>query len=538
MTIRFDAPLRSNTTQFGVNSLGVIGSSIPSTGTHGPSIIYNNLNLPAEDNDEFRVRIVTPPVGLTTFSVGEDGSVLADGLDGTYSGIYEGFKNGVSYGFSTFSLTIGTALGMLRDMNQSFSGKRLLTTPQVGVIATSIPSTGTDGPPYAYNDLVFPADNNKLVRGFITSFPSQGTMIAEDDTSFTFSGAPNGSYQFTYQLFLDDISQGTASGWLDVGNPTTSLVVTLEDIIEAFDLSAGGVFSTNTTLADVTASFSGSADSGASTSAIVLSDVTTSISGNANTVSIAASSIILENEVLSVSVISDTGAAVGNIVLSGVTTNFVAEGDTISSFQINTILDDTAESTSVTGETTSLAVSLIVLGNTLVSAEAVGDLTSQFEINSALDDVSTSLSVSGGSRPASIATILENVTTSMMATGETTSIAGFNTLLQDNSVALYAISIHASVSTDTTLADVTTSLQGSGNIFLSTAFIDSITENTVFAGSAGNSQTIPAEINTTLEDVGVSLTGFGSRPPNIVGPNARLPISLGITLDGQLIILC
>jgi hypothetical protein len=382
MTIRFDSPLRSGTTQFGVNSLGVQGSLIPSTGTHGPSILFNNLNLPSENNDEFRVRIVTVPAGLTTWQVEEDGSILADGPDGSYSGIYEGFKNGVSYGFSTFSITIGTpAGGMLRDLNQSFGGKRLCTTPLVGIPATSVPSTGTDGPGYVYNDLVFPADTDKLVRGFITSFPNAGTLVANEDTSFTFSGAPDGSYTFTYELRLDDIVQGTATVNLDVGNPVTSFTITLGDTI-----------------------FSGSAT--ASSSPVATITIT---------------------------------------------------------------LDDIIEALAATGYAPSNASADIILDNELV--------------------------------------------------------------------AIYAVSVYSTASTACVLSDVLTSISASGSL-TSTATMTLVSGDTIFNGSAGNTATVPAQITITLDDMEVNLTAFGSRPPDIVGPNARLPISLGITLDGKLIILC
>ena len=88
---------------------GILGSAIPSSGTHGASILYNDITLPGEASDEFRALILTSPAGLAAFQVGEDGSLYASGPDGSYSGTYAGFKNGVSYGTAAYSFTIGTA---------------------------------------------------------------------------------------------------------------------------------------------------------------------------------------------------------------------------------------------------------------------------------------------------------------------------------------------------------------------------------------------------------------------------------------------
>lgn len=77
-----------------------------------------------------------------------------------------------------------------------------------GVLAEMIPSGGDSGPGYAYDALLFPADNGKEVRGRIVSWPLAGTLTAYEDTSFTFYG-PDGDYSFAYQLYLDGVAVGT-----------------------------------------------------------------------------------------------------------------------------------------------------------------------------------------------------------------------------------------------------------------------------------------------------------------------------------------
>jgi phage gp36-like protein len=94
-------------THYGGAGLGVLGSSIPSSGLNGPSILYPGLVLPAEANDEFMLRILTVPAGLTLFTVDEYGRVQAEGPDGLYTGTYDAARNGVFYGPSTYSIAIG-----------------------------------------------------------------------------------------------------------------------------------------------------------------------------------------------------------------------------------------------------------------------------------------------------------------------------------------------------------------------------------------------------------------------------------------------
>jgi hypothetical protein len=97
---------------------------------------------------------------------------------------------------------------MLRNLNTSTGGKRILGTPKTGVLGSLIPSTGDNGAGYCYNDLVFPTDNAKEIRGQILTWPSAGTLTAYEDTSFEFS-APDGVYYFTYQLYVDGVSVGS-----------------------------------------------------------------------------------------------------------------------------------------------------------------------------------------------------------------------------------------------------------------------------------------------------------------------------------------
>jgi hypothetical protein len=75
-----------------------------------------------------------------------------------------------------------------------------------GVLAESIPSAGDHGAGYTYSALSFPADNGKEICGRITRWPTLGTLVAREDTSFTYDGA---SDSFEYQLYVDYVAVGS-----------------------------------------------------------------------------------------------------------------------------------------------------------------------------------------------------------------------------------------------------------------------------------------------------------------------------------------
>lgn len=90
-----------------------------------------------------------------------------------------------------------------------------------GVLAENIPSTGTHGPGYAYSDLDLPTDNGKEIRGLITVAPSGGNVtsfFAYEDTSFDLVVTADGDYPFTYELFVDGVSQGTQEETVSIGS--------------------------------------------------------------------------------------------------------------------------------------------------------------------------------------------------------------------------------------------------------------------------------------------------------------------------------
>ncbi|MBK9362993.1 MAG: hypothetical protein IPM99_18765 [Rubrivivax sp.] len=93
---------------------GVRGDAIPSTGTHGPSPLYNDLSLPADAAKEHRWGIVTPPA-TGALVVYEDGSYAytppGGTVDLTATYTYRLWQDGVDLGTASESIVIGAGSG-------------------------------------------------------------------------------------------------------------------------------------------------------------------------------------------------------------------------------------------------------------------------------------------------------------------------------------------------------------------------------------------------------------------------------------------
>lgn len=77
-------------------------------------------------------------------------------------------------------------------------------------------SVGDSGVGYLADD-IDSGDENKEFMGLVTTYPSAGNFFPFENGSFIFSGAPNGTYSFVYELKVDGVSQGNATVTLVVG---------------------------------------------------------------------------------------------------------------------------------------------------------------------------------------------------------------------------------------------------------------------------------------------------------------------------------
>jgi hypothetical protein len=156
-----------------------------------------------------------------------------------------------------------------------------------GVLGSEIAATGDNGPGYAYNDLSLPADANKEVCGQITTWPSAGTLFAYEDTSFTFSGAPDGTYTFQYQLYVDGVATGSpATVTLTVGGSALAASASSSANASASLTTAIRLSASALAVANVTATLASGAalSSSASARATAAADLTTGIRLAANAV--------------------------------------------------------------------------------------------------------------------------------------------------------------------------------------------------------------------------------------------------------------
>lgn len=113
------------------------------------------------------------------------------------------------------------------DSGNWISGKTVVGQRGLGILAQNIPSTGTHGPALAYNDLSFPADNDKEVRVEIITQPASGTWFVYEDTSFTYTGPDNTTNTGTYKLWVAGVDMGNATVTLNTGvlDATTPVMV-------------------------------------------------------------------------------------------------------------------------------------------------------------------------------------------------------------------------------------------------------------------------------------------------------------------------
>lgn len=86
---RHGGPLIANSHCHGPTGLGVLGSEVPSTGTHGPGFLYPSLALPADANKEIRGVIITQPVGLKSFDVQPTSAFTAEANTGVQSAFFD-----------------------------------------------------------------------------------------------------------------------------------------------------------------------------------------------------------------------------------------------------------------------------------------------------------------------------------------------------------------------------------------------------------------------------------------------------------------
>lgn len=101
---------------------------------------------------------------------------------------------------------------------QLISGSQLLGDAGGGVLGANIPASGPDGASILNAHVTHPADDASEFRLLVTAWPATGSLFVEEDGSFRFIPAGDGSESFSYQVYKDYIQQGgTHTVTLNVG---------------------------------------------------------------------------------------------------------------------------------------------------------------------------------------------------------------------------------------------------------------------------------------------------------------------------------
>lgn len=107
---------------------------------------------------------------------------------------------------------------MLRNLNKSAAGRRILGTPNVGLIASKIlaeTASGDHGPGLLYDEAQ--ANPGKQLRLRINSLPGSGTLTVNENGSFELVGAADGAYTIGYDWYADNLIGGSDVATISVG---------------------------------------------------------------------------------------------------------------------------------------------------------------------------------------------------------------------------------------------------------------------------------------------------------------------------------
>lgn len=161
----------------------------------------------------------------------------------------------ITLGGSNCSQTNTSATGALSAVVlQTVSSMRVDTASLIsGAVVVGVRGLGRRGEvipvsSLAYPFLSLPADAGKEVRIQITTPPSQGTFVVDEDTTYTLTGAADGSYPIAFTLYLDGVSQGTKNATLTVGAVGAILNKTLGALTSSAAAKVAVVGSSGSTL--------------------------------------------------------------------------------------------------------------------------------------------------------------------------------------------------------------------------------------------------------------------------------------------------
>lgn len=132
----------------------------------------------------------------------------------------------------------------------------------LGVLGSAIrsgTSTGPHGSGYLYNDWQGPSDDPVEMRGLVITPPASGVFVAQEDGSFTLTGAADGVWTFTYRLYADGVDRSLATSIITIGSgSTTSATVSVAAVETGTDRFSASAHVSSFVRVTITARESGS----------------------------------------------------------------------------------------------------------------------------------------------------------------------------------------------------------------------------------------------------------------------------------------
>ena len=109
---------------------------------------------------------------------------------------------------------------MLRNLNATYAGKRILASPYIGILASQIAAetaTGDHGEGILYNEAIDPAYAGKYLRAWVTNPPTVGALIVAENGAIEAASLPDGVHTYNYDLIVDDVYDSASFFTVTVG---------------------------------------------------------------------------------------------------------------------------------------------------------------------------------------------------------------------------------------------------------------------------------------------------------------------------------
>lgn len=158
---------------------GIRGDAIPTSGEAGPPPLANDISLPADAANEFRILVLSrPAAGVLT--VGEDSAFIFSGApDGAYTWTYQAYRNGVAFGgVSTVNMTVGAVAAALAGGAQAASLAQADLATAIRAAAAAFDVANATGGLTTAIRLAAPAVDQVQAGGLLTvPIPLQGAAL-------------------------------------------------------------------------------------------------------------------------------------------------------------------------------------------------------------------------------------------------------------------------------------------------------------------------------------------------------------------------